>query len=105
MLFGSSYIIPIGNRGEVAACLSCFRTQLSVCTSADDPIELPKHDVTWLEITDDFKLMHLKVMSPAELSLALAADVQVTMLSLMLHQGPCLNISSAVPIHPWTLTA
>ena len=44
--------------------------------AADEPVHLPKFDVTWLAIGDAYKLMHVKVMSPAELGLG--PDVQVS---------------------------
>ncbi|KAK9860440.1 hypothetical protein WJX84_005466 [Apatococcus fuscideae] len=48
---------------------------LDVIYISDVPVELPKFDVTWLAIDDSYKLMHVKVMSPAELGLG--PDVQV----------------------------
>ena len=52
-----------------------FLTRQSHDALADVPVELPKFDVTWLAIDDSYKLMHVKVMSPAELGLG--PDVQV----------------------------
>lgn len=59
------------------ACSTLVRDPSCPGIHADEPVELPKFDVTWLEIGDEYKLMHVKVMSPAEL--ALPADVQVCM--------------------------
>lgn len=53
---------------------------------ADEPVELPIFDVTWLAISNDFKLMHVKVLSPAEL--AMAPEVQVSMFSGRVVSSP-----------------
>ena len=52
----------------------------------DEPVELPKFDVTWLAIDDGFKLMHVKVMRPGDLQLA--DDVEVQFLFLWYPDRP-----------------